>query len=75
MSYVALPPSDSVPLPADPDSSNTTEAGNESHSEKPTSKPPPPERQWAYISDTIVRLTTREEVLKAKAYLCLYERV
>src|SRR6185369_15288891 len=24
-------------------------------------------RQWAYISDTVVRLTTLEEVLKAKA--------
>ncbi|CAK5272163.1 unnamed protein product [Mycena citricolor] len=32
-------------------------------------------RQWAYISDTIVRLTSLEEVLKAKAYICLYERV
>ncbi|KAF8648912.1 hypothetical protein AX16_006134 [Volvariella volvacea WC 439] len=33
------------------------------------------ERQWAYISDTIVKLTSLEEVLKAKAYLCMYERV
>jgi len=33
-----------------------------------------PPRQWAYISDTIVRLTTLEEVLKAKAYICLYEQ-
>ncbi|KAI0071535.1 peptidase C19, ubiquitin carboxyl-terminal hydrolase 2 [Panus rudis PR-1116 ss-1] len=32
-------------------------------------------RQWAYISDTVVRLTTIEEVLKAKAYICMYERV
>jgi hypothetical protein len=32
-------------------------------------------RQWAYISDTVVRLTTLEEVLKSKAYMCLYERV
>ncbi|ESK96388.1 hypothetical protein Moror_7048 [Moniliophthora roreri MCA 2997] len=32
-------------------------------------------RQWTYISDTIVRLTTLEEVLKAKAYICLYERI
>ncbi|KAF5383153.1 hypothetical protein D9615_004960 [Tricholomella constricta] len=35
----------------------------------------PRQRQWAYISDTIVRLTTLEEVLKAKAYLCMYERL
>ncbi|KAG6835712.1 hypothetical protein H0H93_015423, partial [Arthromyces matolae] len=32
-------------------------------------------RQWAYISDTIVRLTPLEEVLKAKAYICMYERI
>ncbi|KAG6853233.1 hypothetical protein C0991_005820 [Blastosporella zonata] len=32
-------------------------------------------RQWAYISDTIVRLTTLDEVLKAKAYMCMYERI
>ncbi|KAG6907813.1 hypothetical protein DXG01_007295 [Tephrocybe rancida] len=32
-------------------------------------------RQWAYISDTIVRLTTLDEVLKAKAYICMYERI
>ncbi|KAK1235865.1 hypothetical protein PQX77_000895 [Marasmius sp. AFHP31] len=38
-------------------------------------KGPPAPRQWAYISDTVVRLTTLEEVLKAKAYICLYERV
>lgn len=35
----------------------------------------PKSRQWAYISDTVVRLTTLDEVLKAKAYMCLYERV
>ncbi|KII91330.1 hypothetical protein PLICRDRAFT_89654 [Plicaturopsis crispa FD-325 SS-3] len=32
-------------------------------------------RQWAYISDTVVRLATLDEVLKAKAYICMYERV
>ncbi|KAF9653751.1 hypothetical protein BDM02DRAFT_3107735 [Thelephora ganbajun] len=32
-------------------------------------------RQWAYISDTVVRLTTLDEVLKSKVYMCLYERV
>lgn len=31
-------------------------------------------RQWAYISDNVVRLTTLDEVLKSKAYMCLYER-
>jgi ubiquitin C-terminal hydrolase len=32
-------------------------------------------RKWAYISDTVVRLATLEEVLKAKAYICMYERL
>ncbi|KAG7446980.1 cysteine proteinase [Guyanagaster necrorhizus] len=44
----------------------------------PTSADSTPQRshrQWAYISDTIVRLTTLEEVLKAKAYICMYERI
>lgn len=34
-----------------------------------------PARQWAFISDTVVRLTTLEEALKAKAYICMYERI
>ncbi|KAF8639111.1 hypothetical protein AX17_001726 [Amanita inopinata Kibby_2008] len=34
-----------------------------------------PERQWTCISDTSVRLATLEEVLKAKAYICMYERI
>lgn len=34
-----------------------------------------PPRKWAYISDATVKLTTLEEVLKAKAYICMYERV
>ena len=41
---------------------------------KPTAKLPSEERQWAFISDTSVRLTTLEEVLRAKAYICMYER-
>ena len=32
-------------------------------------------REWAYISDTVVRLTTLDEVLKSKAYMCMYERI
>ncbi|RDB27569.1 Ubiquitin carboxyl-terminal hydrolase 45 [Hypsizygus marmoreus] len=42
------------------------------HGHDHENKPP---RQWAYVSDTVVRLTTLEEVLKAKAYLCMYERI
>ncbi|PPQ87672.1 hypothetical protein CVT25_011439 [Psilocybe cyanescens] len=48
---------------------NENANGDSSHPPKPT-----PERQWAYISDTTVRLTTLEEVLHAKAYICMYER-
>ncbi|THH10626.1 hypothetical protein EW145_g1190 [Phellinidium pouzarii] len=33
------------------------------------------QRQWCYVSDTVVRLASLEEVLKAKAYICMYERV
>ncbi|KAJ7484417.1 hypothetical protein FB451DRAFT_84459 [Mycena latifolia] len=81
VSYVALPTaSDIANMPNSPVSASAP----------PTSPPPtspmspsdavadPPakqERQWAYISDTVVRLTTLEEVLKAKAYICMYERV
>ncbi|KAJ3871819.1 cysteine proteinase [Lentinula edodes] len=62
ISYTALPSQSDMPAAA-------TQVG---------SIPPPPAggpRQWAYISDTVVRLTTLEEVLKAKAYICMYERV
>jgi hypothetical protein len=32
-------------------------------------------RQWAYISDTNVRLVSLDEVLNTRAYICMYERV
>ena len=32
-------------------------------------------RKWCYISDTVVKLTTLEEVMKSKAYICMYERI
>lgn len=32
-------------------------------------------RDWAYISDTVVRLASFDEVMKSKAYICMYERV
>lgn len=35
----------------------------------------PSKRQWAYVSDTNVRLTSLEEVMRARAYICMYERV
>ena len=33
-----------------------------------------PQRRWCYVSDTVVRLASLEEVLQAKAYICMYER-
>ncbi|KAF8158882.1 hypothetical protein K438DRAFT_327171 [Mycena galopus ATCC 62051] len=72
ISYVALPTAaeiprtpSSTPMPASPPTTPMSEPIAE----------PSSERQWAYISDTVVRLTTLEEVLKAKAYICMYERV
>jgi len=77
ISYVALPTAGDIA------SISNTPAGTPMPASPPTSPMPDPvaeppstqERQWAYISDTVVRLTTLEEVLKAKAYICMYERV
>ncbi|EKM57052.1 uncharacterized protein PHACADRAFT_160590 [Phanerochaete carnosa HHB-10118-sp] len=63
VAYTALPPSSTPEL-----SESST---NSSTSSKNQQQP----RRWAYISDTVVRLTTLEEVLKAKAYICMYERI
>ncbi|KAF4580392.1 hypothetical protein EYR40_003108 [Pleurotus pulmonarius] len=52
VAYTALP----TPVP----SNDSTTSTASSTAEKPGS-------QWAYISDTVVRLTTLEDVLKAKA--------
>ncbi|KZS97203.1 cysteine proteinase [Sistotremastrum niveocremeum HHB9708] len=41
----------------------------------PESKSKKDDRMWCYISDTVVRLSSIEEVLKAKAYMCMYERI
>ncbi|TEB31837.1 peptidase C19, ubiquitin carboxyl-terminal hydrolase 2 [Coprinellus micaceus] len=59
----------STPSPASPPTSSTLRLPAPDP-QPATDKP----RQWAYISDTIVRLTTLEEVLSAKAYICMYER-
>ncbi|GJE93744.1 ubiquitin carboxyl-terminal hydrolase [Phanerochaete sordida] len=75
VAYTALPPSRAPadPAPADgapqPSSASTHSAGDAKGA------PQPQPRRWAYISDTVVRLTTLEEVLKAKAYICMYERI
>jgi len=67
----ATPGSSNSTPPEDP--TNAESESTEEHS-KPTAKPASDERQWAFISDTVVRLTTLEEVLRAKAYICMYER-
>ena len=74
IAYTALPSvHSSDATPGEADLMNIKPESTEQHSE-PTSKSASNERQWAYISDTAVRLTTLEEVLHAKAYICMYER-
>ena len=88
IAYTALPsgpssttssgamPGSSGPGPEGADSMNTMNLRPESTTQHPpsTTKSSSDARQWAFISDTTVRLTTLEEVLRAKAYICMYER-
>ncbi|KAG6333174.1 hypothetical protein ID866_5920 [Astraeus odoratus] len=60
VAYTALPPSSS-------EDHSTEESKQQSSERQP--------RDWAYISDTIVRLASFEEVMKSKAYICMYERI
>jgi hypothetical protein len=78
VAYVALPPSrkggpisseDAHPKP-DRGSGDSTKSR-----QADVSNSAPESREWAYVSDTVVRLTSLEEVLKAKAYICMYERI
>ncbi|CCM00727.1 uncharacterized protein FIBRA_02767 [Fibroporia radiculosa] len=78
VAYTALPPSHPVSKPSASNSSIASEPIVSPNALPQTSIPEQalkPARQWAYISDTVVRLTTIEEVLKAKAYICMYERI
>ncbi|KAJ7098291.1 hypothetical protein C8R44DRAFT_811268 [Mycena epipterygia] len=76
ISYVALPTADDIAnMPNSPAGAPAPTSPPTSPPADDTADPPKQERQWAYISDTVVRLTTLEEVLKAKAYICMYERV
>ncbi|KIK28223.1 hypothetical protein PISMIDRAFT_673902 [Pisolithus microcarpus 441] len=59
VAYVALPPS-------------TSQSGHSDKEQQPSDRTP---RDWAYISDTVVRLVSFEEVMKTKAYICMYERI
>ncbi|KAI0824848.1 hypothetical protein BC628DRAFT_1321380 [Trametes gibbosa] len=71
VAYTALP-QDPPPTPAVDSEKPHATPSLPSQEPRPSQAHP---RQWAYISDTVVRLATLEEVLKAKAYICMYERV
>lgn len=78
MAYTALPPSDPIlqhsadtEKDKDKDKSKVSEPGKRSETQPSLAG----SRQWCYISDTEVRLVSLDEVLKAKAYLCMYERI
>ncbi|KAG8708394.1 hypothetical protein FRC08_018920 [Ceratobasidium sp. 394] len=75
IAYIALPP---VP-PLTPDGEDAPAvsedpAANKSGDAKDKEGKDKDKRQWVYISDTTVRPVSFEEVSKAKAYLCFYER-
>lgn len=73
VAYTALPPS--RPHPESESASNTKSDAARSNASIHTYSSDKQTRRWAYVSDTVVRLTTLEEVLKAKAYICMYEKV
>ena len=74
MAYTALPSTSSINKSWNTDSSapETLASNSDQWQSGPEMNIP---RKWAYISDTVVRLATLEEVLKAKAYICMYERI
>ncbi|KAI6131434.1 peptidase C19, ubiquitin carboxyl-terminal hydrolase 2 [Pisolithus croceorrhizus] len=59
VAYTALPPS-------------TSRSGHSDKEQQLLDRAP---RDWAFISDTVVRLASFEEVMKTKAYICMYERI
>jgi ubiquitin carboxyl-terminal hydrolase 16/45 len=86
VSYVALPNEPSSHTNGSTSSSSSSLPRSADFGSTDTREKPPQEelaaagskagkRQWAYISDTSVRLTSLEEVLRARAYLCMYQRV
>ncbi|KAG0707961.1 peptidase C19, ubiquitin carboxyl-terminal hydrolase 2 [Suillus ampliporus] len=64
IAYTALPSA----TKEDEHTSSVTESENLPRTDRP-------HRDWAYISDTTVRLSSLDEVLKSKAYICMYERI
>jgi len=71
VAYTALPSSGASSVASDPASEVSPQQSDSSRHKKHNANT----RQWAHISDTAVRLATLEEVLKSKAYLCMYERI
>ncbi|KAG8735412.1 hypothetical protein FRC10_010617 [Ceratobasidium sp. 414] len=77
IAYIALPPmppptSDGEDAPAVSEDPAATKGGDTKDKDKDGKDKD--KRQWVYISDTTVRPVSFEEVSKAKAYLCFYER-
>ncbi|CAE6417084.1 unnamed protein product [Rhizoctonia solani] len=80
IAYIALPPQPVV-TPETEEPPNTVEepeakekdAGKDKEKDKAKGEDKN-KRPWVYISDTVVRPVSFEEVSKAKAYLCFYER-
>lgn len=64
IAYTALPSA----TKEDEETLSVTESDSLAHADRP-------HRDWAYISDTTVRLSSLDEVLKSKAYICMYERI
>jgi len=69
-------PSDESSTPQQTSRPSNSRTNSFQTSADPKTKPPQSSsRKWCYISDTIVKLTTLEEVMKSKAYICMYERI
>jgi ubiquitin C-terminal hydrolase len=76
VAYTALPTPDSdISSPDTSIAGTPTSSLDQLHGPKSDTTDKSIPRKWAYISDTVVRLATLEEVLKAKAYICMYERI
>jgi hypothetical protein len=82
IAYIALPPAppltpegEDVPAGIDDAAKDKEAKDKEAKDKEAKDKEAKDKRQWVYISDTTVRPVSFEEVSKAKAYLCFYERI
>ncbi|KAJ1302151.1 hypothetical protein OPQ81_000979 [Rhizoctonia solani] len=83
IAYIALPPPPVVTPETEDAPSTAEEPASEDKDKDSSAKDKEKDkakgedknkRPWVYISDTVVRPVSFEEVSKAKAYLCFYER-